>query len=64
MQQTGELRKASGLKMGVIAAASVFAGGIAAAWFYRKTLSQLRETDWRMRDTEVVSSRSESAEEF
>ena len=31
------------LKVGAIAAASAVLGGMAAAWFYRKTLSQLRE---------------------
>ncbi|MGA8086317.1 MAG: hypothetical protein WCA10_03370 [Terracidiphilus sp.] len=31
------------LKVGAVAAASAVLGGLAAAWFYRKTLSQLRE---------------------
>jgi hypothetical protein len=31
------------LKMGAIAAASAVLGGLAAAWFYRKALSQLQE---------------------
>ncbi|HLY42439.1 MAG TPA: hypothetical protein VKR52_14590 [Terracidiphilus sp.] len=31
------------LKVGVVAAASAFAGGMAAAWFYRKTLTRLRQ---------------------
>ncbi|MDR3739485.1 MAG: hypothetical protein P4L40_10740 [Terracidiphilus sp.] len=31
------------LKMGAVAAASGILGGLAAAWFYRKTLAQLRE---------------------
>ena len=29
--------------MGAIAAASAIAGGLAAAWFYRKTLTQLQQ---------------------
>ena len=33
------------LKLGVIAAASALAGGLAAAWWYRKTLKTLRQTD-------------------
>lgn len=33
------------LKMGVVAAASALAGGLAAAWFYRKTLARLREAE-------------------
>ena len=31
--------------MGVIAAASALLGGLAAAWFYRNTLSRLREAE-------------------
>jgi hypothetical protein len=33
------------LKMSTIAAASALAGGLAAAWFYRKTLAQLRQAE-------------------
>jgi hypothetical protein len=32
------------LKVGVIAAGSALAGGLAAAWWHRKTLRKLRET--------------------
>jgi len=32
-------------KVGTIAAASAVLGGMAAAWFYRKTLSRLREAE-------------------
>jgi len=39
-------RRPSGwLKLGVIAAASVLAGGLAAAWWYRKTLTSLRQAE-------------------
>jgi len=31
--------------MGAVAAASALAGGLAAAWFYRKTLAQLRQAE-------------------
>jgi len=31
--------------MGAIAAASALAGGLAAAWFYRKTLTRLRQAE-------------------
>lgn len=31
------------VKVGAVAAASAVLGGLAAAWFYRRTLSQLRE---------------------
>ena len=33
------------LKVSVIAAASALAGGMAAAWYYRKTLISLREAE-------------------
>ena len=32
-------------QVGVIAAASALLGGLAAAWFYRNTLSRLREAE-------------------
>jgi hypothetical protein len=33
------------LKLGIVAAASALAGGLAAAWWYRKTLTKLREAE-------------------
>ena len=36
-------RSAGWLRMGVVAAASAVAGGLAAAWFYRKTLTRLQQ---------------------
>lgn len=36
------------LKVGAVAAASALAGGIAAAWFYRKTLTRLRQEEGRL----------------
>jgi hypothetical protein len=33
------------LKLGIVAAASVLAGGLAAAWWYRKAFMQLRQAD-------------------
>jgi hypothetical protein len=38
-------RPSSWLKVGVFAAASALAGGMAAAWFYRKTLTRLRQAE-------------------
>jgi len=38
------------LKVGAVAAASALAGGLAAAWFYRKTLARLRQTDGPAQD--------------
>ncbi|MGA2809084.1 MAG: hypothetical protein ABSE87_13200 [Terracidiphilus sp.] len=33
------------LKVGVVAAASVLVGGLAAAWWYRKTLTKLNQAE-------------------
>ena len=42
--QTSATRSSGWLKAGVIAAASVVVGGLAAAWWNRKTLKTLRQT--------------------
>jgi hypothetical protein len=38
-------RNSEWLRMAAVAAASAALGGLAAAWFYRKTLTRLREAD-------------------
>lgn len=38
-------RQIGWLKVGAVAAASAVAGGLAAVWYYRKTLAQLREAE-------------------
>jgi hypothetical protein len=43
--QTKDSASPGWLKLGVIAAASVLAGGLAAAWWYRKALTQLRQAE-------------------
>lgn len=48
------------IKVGAIAAASALAGGLAAAWFYRKTLNTLREAESAGMDTEFGISNSET----
>jgi len=41
-----ETRQPSGwLRVGVVAAVSAIAGGVAAAWWYRNTLTKLRQAD-------------------
>lgn len=44
-EQTENALPPGWLKMGVVAAASALAGGLAAAWFYRKTLARLRQAE-------------------
>lgn len=41
----GKPRPQGWLRVGLIAAASALAGGLAAAWFYRKTLKTLQEAE-------------------
>jgi len=53
------------VKVGAIAAASALLGGLAAAWFYRKTLSQLREAEeQRIPDSEFIATGDDSPEDF
>jgi hypothetical protein len=58
------VRPGDWLKVGAIAAASAVLGGVAAAWFYRKTLSQLREAEERIPDSEFLATGDGSPEDF
>ena len=51
-EQVDDPHPAEWLKVGVIAAASALAGGMAAAWYYRKTLTRLRQAEAASSDTE------------
>jgi hypothetical protein len=45
---TSQLKPKSGpglAKLGIIAVASALAGGLAAAWWYKKTLTRLQQAD-------------------
>jgi hypothetical protein len=52
------------LRVGTIAAASAVLGGLAAAWFYRKTLSQLREAGNEIPDSIPNITENETEEDF
>jgi len=52
------------VKVGTIAAASAVLGGLAAAWFYRKTLSRLREAENEIPDSESKIIGDETQEDF
>ena len=52
------------LKVGSIAAASALLGGLAAAWFYRKTLSRLREAENEIPDAQTGTTEDGKAEDF
>ena len=51
------------LRVGVIAAASAVAGGIAAAWWYRRTLNRLQEAGDYPKDTDLHSDFPDTLEE-
>ena len=51
------------LKVGAVAAASAIAGGLAAAWFYRKTLTRLQSAENEHRNTEFGIGQSDGDEE-
>jgi hypothetical protein len=52
------------LKVGAVAAASAVLGGLAAAWFYRKTLSQLREAEDKIQNPESRITEDDLPEDF
>jgi hypothetical protein len=52
------------LKVGAVAAASAVLGGMAAAWFYRKTLAQLREAEHKISASGSKIIEDESPEDF
>jgi hypothetical protein len=52
------------IKVGAIAAASAVLGGLAAAWFYRKTLSQLRDAGDETPDSLQSITENETEEDF
>jgi hypothetical protein len=49
--ETAGSASSGSLKLGIVAAASVLAGGLAAAWWYRKALLQLRQADEKPSDS-------------
>jgi hypothetical protein len=60
---TGAISK-DWLRVGAIAAASALLGGLAAAWFYRKTLSRLQEAEEHLPDSEFIATEDDSPEDF
>ena len=52
------------VRIGAIAAASAVLGGLAGAWFHRKTLSQLREAENEIPDSNSEITEDERAEDF
>ena len=52
------------LRVGAIAAASAVLGGLAASWFYRKTLTRLREASNEIPDSILNITENETEEDF
>ena len=52
------------VRVGAIAAASAVLGGLAAAWYYRKALTQLREAGSDHPDSPPVIQENETEEDF
>jgi len=52
VEQAEDSHAPSWLKMGAVAAASALVGGLAAAWFYRKTLARLHQAEADPPDSE------------
>jgi hypothetical protein len=46
-----QLRRSAWLRLTAVAAVSAFTGGLAAAWYYRKTLSRLQEAEPEARNS-------------
>jgi hypothetical protein len=59
----GGERPANWLRIGLVAAASALAGGVAAAWWYRKTLNKLHESGEKGENPQFGISLDESAED-
>ncbi|MGA7859160.1 MAG: hypothetical protein WCA11_14590 [Terracidiphilus sp.] len=62
-QARGATPPSGWLKVGVVAAASALAGGLAAAWYYRKTLAQLRQSDGHGQNSEFRIPGSDAGED-
>ena len=58
-----EARPSGWFKLGVVAAASALAGGLAAAWWYRKTLTKFRQVDENGTNSQYGNSGDDSGDE-
>jgi hypothetical protein len=61
---TQESAPSGWLKLGAVAAASALAGGLAAAWWYRKTLIKLRHHEENCLNTDLRISGEDSQDEI
>jgi hypothetical protein len=61
---TEESTNSSGwFRLGAVAAASALVGGLAAAWFYRKTLTKLRQAENGVSHSEIRIFEDDSVED-
>lgn len=59
----GESEVGSWVKVSAVAAASALAGGLAAAWFYRKTLTRLQHAEFALSDSNFGISEASDEEQ-
>jgi hypothetical protein len=62
-QDTASPEASDWLKLGIVAAASALAGGVAAAWWYRKTLTKLRQAEEISHNADFRISTGDSADD-
>jgi hypothetical protein len=62
-QEAAPAQPSAWLKLGLVAAASVLAGGVAAAWWYRKTLTKLREAEENSHNLDFRTPREDSSDD-
>ena len=62
-QSAASDRNSGWLKLGVVAAASALAGGVAAAWWYRKTLTKLHQAEEISHNTDLRMPADDSADD-
>ena len=64
-ESDGRSRQVSGwLRFGIVAAASALAAGLATAWWYKNTLSTLRQAEAGRRNPEYEVSEEDPADEI
>jgi hypothetical protein len=63
-RETTSLDARGWVRVGAIAAASAVLGGLAAAWFYRKTLTKLRDAENEIPEHGATNFEDVSPEDF
>ena len=51
------------LRLGIVASASALAGGVAAAWWYRRTINKLRQAENQVADSHLRSLKGDEGDD-